>query len=263
MIVAIAGFLFWAWMDRNAKREAAQQPVAVEGPAATAAADSEIAAAAPNPPPATASASPEEGAPGTTGTTAVPEVAAPPGADTTGLVRRAATSAGQQPALAGVDRTSPGAVSPPATAGGAPTTTRQDTSLSQSHRAASEGSATVEPGPRVTPPASPEVAPPPAREVSKPAVREAPPAAADSEFWSVWVSSYKTEKRANVELQFLHRHGYEGRAVLTDLGPDKGMWYRIYAGRYQTRAEAEAARVRLARLPQFADFTWVRRLPRD
>jgi cell division septation protein DedD len=96
---------------------------------------------------------------------------------------------------------------------------------------------------------------------SAPPVTGASPAASEA-LYAVWVASYKKEAQANVEIRSLRKRGYSGRAVQTDLG-DKGIWYRVYAGSYPSKAEAAAARDVLLQLPEYKSFAQVRRLPRD
>jgi cell division protein FtsN len=92
----------------------------------------------------------------------------------------------------------------------------------------------------------------------KPPAGETP---ASTAVWVVHVASYKTEAKANVEIANLRTHGFQGRAVLSDLG-SKGVWYRVLVGPYATRAEADAARTTVLALPGY-DFAQVRRVPRD
>ena len=109
-----------------------------------------------------------------------------------------------------------------------------------------------------TPPQQ-SAAPPPVKETPQP--ERAKPAAPAGTGWVVHLSSYRTEKTAKVEIAGLRRHGYQGGHELTDLG-EKGMWYRVYAGPFATREEAEKARVALLKFPEY-HYAQVRRESRD
>jgi len=66
------------------------------------------------------------------------------------------------------------------------------------------------------------------------------PAAAAAKIYSIHYSSHKSQNEAQAELAKLHLRGYDGLVRRTDV-PSKGVWYRVYLGKYQTRDEAFSA----------------------
>ena len=72
--------------------------------------------------------------------------------------------------------------------------------------------------------------------------------------YGLHVSSFKTLKRANKEIERLSSLGLEASIMAVDLG-DKGQWYRVLAGRYPTRADAKKA------APQTASLLGLDQLP--
>ncbi len=77
--------------------------------------------------------------------------------------------------------------------------------------------------------------------------------------YAVHVASYRKLEQANQDLANLRKHGYEGRAVRTDL-ESKGIWYRVYVGSYPTKEAAEQARAVIVKLPGYDAFAQVRRI---
>ena len=77
--------------------------------------------------------------------------------------------------------------------------------------------------------------------------------------YAVHVASYRKLEQANQDLANLRKHGYEGRAMRTDLG-SKGIWYRVYVGSYPTKDAAEQARAVIVKLPGYDAFAQVRRI---
>lgn len=65
-------------------------------------------------------------------------------------------------------------------------------------------------------------------------------AQAATKIYSIHYASYKTQSEAQAGLEKLRSCGYDGFVRLTDV-PSKGKWYRVYAGKYETREEAFAA----------------------
>jgi len=53
------------------------------------------------------------------------------------------------------------------------------------------------------------------------------------------VSSYKAESNARKDVRNLRKNGYPSLMVLASI-PSKGRWYRVFAGRYSSIAEAKA-----------------------
>jgi hypothetical protein len=76
--------------------------------------------------------------------------------------------------------------------------------------------------------------------------------------YAVHVASYRRIENANQEIANLRKHGYEGRAVRTDLG-SKGIWFRVLVGSYPNKEAAEEAREVILKLPEYA-FAQVRRV---
>ena len=83
---------------------------------------------------------------------------------------------------------------------------------------------------------------------------EAAPEAASRPAYGLHVSSFKTMERAQAELDQLSAKGVEAYVLQADLG-EKGQWYRVLAGRYETRAEAKKAAPETASLLGFDRLT--------
>lgn len=86
----------------------------------------------------------------------------------------------------------------------------------------------------------------------------AEPVAPAGPIYAVHVASYRRIEQANQELANLRKHGYEGRAVRTDLG-SKGIWFRVLVGSYPSKEAAEKAREVILKLPEY-EFAQVRRV---
>lgn len=78
--------------------------------------------------------------------------------------------------------------------------------------------------------------------------------------FTVHVASFQTIEKAYEEIANIQRHGFSARAVRTDLG-SKGMWYRVYVGGYQTRADALAASQAILKFPEY-NYAQVIRVPK-
>ena len=61
-----------------------------------------------------------------------------------------------------------------------------------------------------------------------------------SHYYSIHVSSFRSENLANSEVALFRLRGNEASKVFTNV-PEKGNWYRVYVGRYATEAEAKQA----------------------
>jgi septal ring-binding cell division protein DamX len=68
------------------------------------------------------------------------------------------------------------------------------------------------------------------------------PAPAGSHY-SIHVASFKEISRAGQETDYLEKNGYDTAVLEADVSGQK--WFRVYAGEYGTREEADAARLRL------------------
>ena len=75
---------------------------------------------------------------------------------------------------------------------------------------------------------------------------------ADAKIYSIHYASYKSEAEALTELAKLRSRGYEGLIRKTDVA-SKGTWYRVYAGKYETRDEAFAAGVAMKQRREIKD----------
>jgi hypothetical protein len=91
--------------------------------------------------------------------------------------------------------------------------------------------------------AQPEAADAPAPAAPK-AEAPAPTALSGSGNFTVQVGSFNNPTEANVHVSRLRAAGVEARAVPVEL-PKRGKWYRVQAGRFQTRDEAAKGGVQL------------------
>ena len=57
--------------------------------------------------------------------------------------------------------------------------------------------------------------------------------------FSIQIGSFKEEKKAQQALQELQKKQYSGAFVLQRDLKDKGMWYRVYIGQFETKSAAE------------------------
>jgi cell division septation protein DedD len=78
-------------------------------------------------------------------------------------------------------------------------------------------------------------------------------------WYMIHISSFQTSVRARDEVAFLESHEFPVFIVFLDLGP-KGKWYRVYAGPFQTRDEAENVKKNLDAVPQVR-FTRIATIP--
>ncbi len=111
----------------------------------------------------------------------------------------------------------------------------------------------------LSPPALPLSTPATSRQSSSaPAAAASPPAGAIA--YGVHIASYQTLAQASKEIAALQKHGFTANALETDLG-SKGIWYRVYVGRYSTVAEAKAASDAILQIPGYS-YAQVHKLPR-
>jgi hypothetical protein len=75
----------------------------------------------------------------------------------------------------------------------------------------------------------------------------------------IHISSFQGSLRAREEVAFFQSREFPVFIVFLDLGP-KGKWYRVYAGPFETRAEAEDVKKNLDAIPQVR-FTRIATIP--
>jgi hypothetical protein len=121
------------------------------------------------------------------------------------------------------------------------------------------GTETPETGRPTRTPVPPTPEPPAVSESTTPTPPQPPPASGVA--YSVHVASYRKIEQANQDVANLRKHGFEGRAVRTDLG-SKGIWYRVFVGSFPSRAEAAEARAEILKLPEYK-YAQVRRVERQ
>jgi hypothetical protein len=107
---------------------------------------------------------------------------------------------------------------------------------------------TPEPEIVAAPRPEPEPTPPPVAEPDAADAVDAPtafdpapfrkPAGADG--WTLWLYSFADEEGATIETRRLARRGIQTEVRAVDL-PDRGRWYRVYAGSFADRNSARAA----------------------
>jgi cell division septation protein DedD len=103
-----------------------------------------------------------------------------------------------------------------------------------------------------TPPAS---EPAPARTEPAPAADMArEPAESPYGFYTVQISSWRTESTARQQAAACREQGLEAYVQRVDLG-QQGIWYRVRIGRYPSLTEARRAAAALRDIP--VDETWV------
>ncbi|HET6349106.1 MAG TPA: SPOR domain-containing protein, partial [Candidatus Krumholzibacteria bacterium] len=78
-------------------------------------------------------------------------------------------------------------------------------------------------------------------------------------WYVIHISSFQTSVRARDEVAFLESHEFPVFIVFLDLGV-KGKWYRVYAGPFQTREEAQEVKKNLDAIPQVR-FTRIASIP--
>jgi cell division septation protein DedD len=78
-------------------------------------------------------------------------------------------------------------------------------------------------------------------------------------WYMIHISSFQTSVRARDEVAFLESREFPVFIVFLDLGA-KGKWYRVYAGPFQTRAEASEVKKNLDAVPQVR-FTRIATIP--
>ncbi len=229
LVLGIGGFLGWAlWTQRDINRRAA-----------------DIRASIP----------PEPGQ----GTEEAPTQRADPGIDDAAASQprpgtEPATESSRPPQSGAGDASRPttgGDAKPPADAGSATGNAAQGTGS-----ALPSPPAPIQKTPETTPKqVAPEPVPTPPQPVEPP--KTTTPVAGGTSF-TVHVASYGKIENANQHIASLGRHGFEARAVRTDLG-SKGIFFRVYVGNYTSKAAAEQARVAILKLPESA-FAQVRRV---
>lgn len=154
---------------------------------------------------------------------------------------------------------------PPVEPGTDPVTTTPEGAATEGDAAAADPTASVEPpvdtqaagsptDREASAAAAPESAATPTQQDTPP---PSPPPSGVS--YTVHVASYQQAQRAQADVDNLAKHGFEARAIRTDLG-SKGIWYRVYVGSYPSRADADRARTAVLKLPGYS-FAQVRRAP--
>jgi cell division septation protein DedD len=78
-------------------------------------------------------------------------------------------------------------------------------------------------------------------------------------WYMIHISSFQTSKRARDEVAFLESHEFPVFIVFLDLA-EKGKWYRVYCGPFQTREEAADVKKNLDAVPQVR-FTRIATIP--
>lgn len=84
-----------------------------------------------------------------------------------------------------------------------------------------------------------------AKSASAAAKTEVKPASAGS-YYALQVAAFKDKAQAETELKKFESKGLKGKIRTVDLGPEKGIWTRVYVGRYETIEKAKAAQAELA-----------------
>ncbi len=79
--------------------------------------------------------------------------------------------------------------------------------------------------------------------------KQAPP----KKFYTLQVASFRSPKEAQKYARFLSSRGYEALVRKVNL-PKKGLWYRVYVGRFKSLAEAKAFGQELARKEKIKNF---------
>ncbi len=79
--------------------------------------------------------------------------------------------------------------------------------------------------------------------------KESPPI----KFYTLQVASFRSPKEAQKYARFLSSRGYEALVRKVNL-PKKGLWYRVYVGRFKTLAEAKTFGQELARKEKIKNF---------
>ena len=77
--------------------------------------------------------------------------------------------------------------------------------------------------------------------------------------YSVHCASYKTVSQAEMDINRLRSQGYEAFFIETPV-PKSGKWYRVYAGKYETRKQAASAAADMKRKQQI-DKIFIHLLP--
>ena len=75
----------------------------------------------------------------------------------------------------------------------------------------------------------------------------------------VHVSSFRGTSRARDDGAYFQSHGFDVVIARVDLG-EKGIWYRVYAGPFLSRQQAEASKIRLDENPRVRS-TRITRVP--
>lgn len=68
----------------------------------------------------------------------------------------------------------------------------------------------------------------------------------DSKYFVLQIASYRERRLADKEAQRWRDAGYQAKVRRADLGPEKGIWYRVHLGDYSSVEEATSAAKKLA-----------------
>lgn len=71
-------------------------------------------------------------------------------------------------------------------------------------------------------------------------------ATSSGSYYALQVAAFKDKAQAEAELKKFESKGFKGKIKTVDLGPEKGVWTRVYIGRYDTPEKAKAAQNELA-----------------
>ncbi len=67
-----------------------------------------------------------------------------------------------------------------------------------------------------------------------------------STYFVLQIASYREGERANKEARRWRDKGYRAKVRRADLGPEKGIWYRVHLGEYSSVEEATSSAKKLA-----------------
>jgi len=67
-----------------------------------------------------------------------------------------------------------------------------------------------------------------------------------STYFVLQIASYRERERANKEGRRWRDKGYRAKVRRADLGPEKGIWYRVHLGEYRSVEEAKSEAKKLA-----------------
>jgi cell division protein FtsN len=100
--------------------------------------------------------------------------------------------------------------------------------------------------PRTAPPSSVKRSSPPA--VPSGSAKRTAPSAPSLKPYMVQVSSFKKMSHARAMESKLQRKGYSAFVMSVEVSKAKGVWYRVFLGKYQTEANARAVAQKAQRL---------------